>query len=112
LPLESVVALPIWVAPSNSLTMLPAAAVPVKVGVVSLVRLSLFDEPVSDEATRSGLEGADGAVLSIVIERALEAALVFAAVSVAVAVMRCTPWPRAELVTLQLPLESTVALPI
>jgi hypothetical protein len=37
------------------------------VGVVSLVLLSVSDEPVSDAANRSTPEGADGAVVSIVI---------------------------------------------
>ncbi len=41
-----------------------ASAVPVKVGVVSDVMLSVDDEPVSDDAARSGVEGADGAVAS------------------------------------------------
>src|SRR6186997_72077 len=41
LPEPSAVALPIWVAPSNSVTVVPACAVPVKVGVVTLVMLSL-----------------------------------------------------------------------
>src|SRR3984893_9290357 len=36
-PLPSAVAIPIWVVPSNTLTVLLATAVPVRVGVLSLV---------------------------------------------------------------------------
>jgi hypothetical protein len=90
LPLESAVALPIWVEPANSLTVLPAAAVPVKVGVVSLVTLSLFDKPESEAAIRSGVVSAAGATLSTVIESADDAGLVPDAL-VAVAVMLCVP---------------------
>ena len=52
---------PIAVVPSNKLTVLPASAVPVKVGLVTLVRLSVLDTPLSDAATRSGVVGAAGA---------------------------------------------------
>lgn len=47
-------------------TVLPASAVPVKVGVVALVILSVFDVPVSLASARSGVDGAAGAVLSSV----------------------------------------------
>src|SRR5690242_10422339 len=43
LPFAAVVPLPICVAPSNKVTVLPASAVPVKVGVVTLVMLSVLD---------------------------------------------------------------------
>ena len=66
--------------------MLPAGAVPVKVGVVSFVRLSLLDDPVSAAAVRSGVDGAATAPL-MVTARGLDAALVLPAGSVAVAVM-------------------------
>jgi hypothetical protein len=108
LPLESAVALPISVEPANSLTVLPAAAVPVKVGVVSLVTLSLFDDPESDAAVRSGVEGTDAPTM--VTERAADAGLVLPAASVAIAVMLCAPWLRAGLVTVQG--EFAVVLPI
>ena len=38
-------------------TMEPASAVPEKVGVLSLVKLSELDLPASEAATRSGFEG-------------------------------------------------------
>jgi hypothetical protein len=91
LPLESAVALPIWVEPANSLTVLPPAAVPVKVGVLSVVVLSVLDAPVSEAAVKSGAEGTPGAAVSIVIERAADAGLVLPAASVAVTVMMCVP---------------------
>ncbi len=46
-------------------TVLLAAAVPVSVGVVSLVMLSVEETPLSLPTTRSGVEGAAGAVASI-----------------------------------------------
>jgi hypothetical protein len=44
------------------------------VGVVSLVLLSESDDPASDAADKSTPDGADGAVPSIVIGKALDAA--------------------------------------
>ncbi len=58
----------------NTSTVLLASAVPVKVGVVSLVRSSLLEEPVSLPAARSGVPGAEGAAVSMVTLMALEAA--------------------------------------
>ena len=43
------------------------------VGVVSVVLLSVFEEPVSDPLARSGVEGAEGAVVSIEIDNSPEA---------------------------------------
>ena len=51
---------------SYNLTVEPASAVPVKVGVVSLVMLSVPDTPVSLAEAKSGPLGAAGAVLSMV----------------------------------------------
>ena len=50
--------------------LVPPAAL--KVGVLSPVKLSEFDEPVSDAANKSSPEGADGAVPSIVMGSADE----------------------------------------
>ena len=44
--------------------MLLASAVPVKVGVVSLVMLSVPDVPVSEARARSGVDGAEGVTAS------------------------------------------------
>ena len=60
LPLAFAVVVAKEAALSNSSTVLSACAVPVKVGVVSLVMLSLLDEPVSLSAVRSGVDGGAG----------------------------------------------------
>ena len=90
------IALPICVVPSNSATVLPASAVPVKVGVVTLVMPSELDDPVSEAALRLGVDGATGADVSIVTDVAAEATPTLPAASVAFAVMLCAPLPSAE----------------
>ena len=45
--------------PSSTLTVEPASAEPVKVGVGSLVTLSVSEEPVSLSAARSGRDGVE-----------------------------------------------------
>lgn len=51
-------------------TLLPSGTVPPDIdGVVSLVLLSVFDAPESDEGRRSGAVGAVGAVVSMLIVR-------------------------------------------
>ena len=74
-PLLSAVAVPKEEEPSNRVTVEPASAVPVIIGVESLV-----DEDVDNDV------GASGAVASTVIDKAEEAEEVFPAASVAVAV--------------------------
>src|SRR5437762_2677294 len=54
-------------------TVLPASAVPVNVGVVSVVTLSVWEQPLSLASVRSGADGAAGAVLSSVKLTALPA---------------------------------------
>src|SRR5437867_3621531 len=71
--------LPTPVAPSKIVTVLAASAVPVNVGVVILVLLSVLDDPVSLAAVKSGVEGAAGAVVST------STAVVFGTVNVSVA---------------------------
>ena len=71
------------------------------VGVLSLVLLSVGEEPVSDAAARSTAVGALGAVVSTGIDRGLEAVRVLPAGSVRVAVTLQVPSarvPRAQLV--------------
>ena len=53
---------------ANNSTVLPASAVPVNVGVLSLVRLSLLELPVSELVARSGLDGVVVAVAVVVEE--------------------------------------------
>src|SRR5437588_4815005 len=91
LPLPSAGAVPTLVAPANRSTVLPASAVPAKVGVVTLVTLSVLELPLSLAAARSGADGAAGALASAVTPRAAERALTVPAASVAVAVMLCVP---------------------
>jgi hypothetical protein len=94
--------------------VLLASAVPVKVGVVSLVKLSLFDVPVSEVAAKSGVDGAAGAEASMLIDKAEDAFDIFPAASVALAVMAWLPFERALLeptVKLQFPLLSAVVVP-
>ena len=91
LPKPSAAALPICVVPSNSLTVLFASAVPLKAGVATLVILSVLEMPSSEPAVKSGADGALGAAVSIVTDRAADARLTFPAVSVAVAVMLRVP---------------------
>ena len=85
-PEPSAGAVPNDVAPSNNSTLLLASAVPVIVGVSSLVLSSVLELPLSLPASRSGVAGAAGADVSIVTVNADETALVFPAASVAVAV--------------------------
>ena len=49
--------LPRDISSANSSTLDPASAVPENEGVMSLVRLSEFEMPLSDVAMRSGVEG-------------------------------------------------------
>ena len=86
-PLPSAVVVPNEVMPEKSSTVLSASAVPVRVGVVSVVILSVLELPVSEEASRSGVDGADGDAVSIVIVKALDALEVLPAASVTCAVI-------------------------
>ena len=79
-------AVPTTVAPSKSVTVVPLSAVPVKVGAVTLVMLSVFDMPLSLAAVRSGTDGAAGAVESIVTLNAAEGALTLPTASMACAI--------------------------
>jgi hypothetical protein len=56
--------LPISMPPSNSVTLAPTSAVPLKVGRVTAVMSSESDAPLSLPASRSGVDGTDGAVWS------------------------------------------------
>ena len=64
LPPPSVIAVPIDDPLLIRLIVLLASAVPVKVGVVSLVILSVLEMPVSERSVRLGVEGAAGAMES------------------------------------------------
>src|SRR5947207_2805339 len=89
-PAPSAVVVPRDVPPRNSSTVLLASAVPVKVGALMLVLLSVDEIPLSLAVVMSGVETA-GAVVSIVMVKPGEAAEAFPAASVAVAAMVCGP---------------------
>ena len=93
LPLPSAVVVPSTVLPSSNTTALLASAVPEKVGVVTLVLLSVLELPLSLAARRSGTETA-GPVVSMVMLSAAEADETLPATSVALAVMLCVPAVR------------------
>ena len=89
----------------------PFVPVPENVGVVSLVKLSVFDEPLSLDAAKSGALGALGAFVSMVIIRAEDETLSLLLASVAFAVMACVAADNALTVIDQLP-SVAVAEPI
>src|SRR5437773_12245652 len=100
-PAPSAVVVPRLVEPPrNRVTVLPASAVPVKVGVVTLVRLSVLELPLSLAAVRSGAAGAAGAAVSSVYEW-LAPAVVFPAVSVVRVVSVLVPATRVTPLALQ-----------
>ena len=68
------------------MTVLSAAAFPAIIGVVLLVMSSSTAVPLSLPASRSGVEGAAGSVVSTVMVSAVESSPVLPAVSVDVAV--------------------------
>jgi hypothetical protein len=74
--------------------------VPVKVGVVALVMLSVFDAPLSEVDTRSGTDGAAGSGATIVTDSAPDATLTLPAASVAFAVIECVATDSAEVMML------------
>jgi hypothetical protein len=90
-PEPSAVTVPIDTPPSYIVMVALASAVPVNVGVLSFVRLSVEDEPLSDAALKSGAEGAVGAVASMVILKPVEAEETLPAPSVALAVRVWVP---------------------
>ena len=70
--------------------MVPASAVPVKVGVVSLVMLSP-STPLSEVGLSTGADGAGGTIVSIMTDNAAERTLLFPATSTCDALMLCVP---------------------
>src|SRR3569832_914188 len=90
----SALAVPSKVVPSvsYSATTAPASAVPVKVGVVTLVMRSVFEAPLSDEVDSVG-EGAAGAAESSVKVKAAELLEVLPATSVWLTTTESSPSP-------------------
>jgi len=65
----AVVAVPLATPSTSKVMVVPfSVSVPVKVGFLTLVMLSVFEVPLSVPAVMSGVEGTAGAVLSTVIE--------------------------------------------
>ena len=110
-PDRSAVAVPTTLPPTSRSMTLLASAVPVKVGVVTLVSRSELEAPLSDAAVSEGADGADGGVVSMVIVRAADRPLVLPAGSTACAVSVCAPSASAPSVASQAPLGLAVALP-
>src|SRR5258705_502518 len=89
LPEASAIAVPSTVVPlvSNSVIVAPTSApLPVNTGVVLLVMLSVFDDPVSVAAVMSGAEGAAAEVSSVKLSAAVP---VLPNASVSLATMVC-----------------------
>src|SRR5262245_54554947 len=116
LPEPSAVVVPSTVVPlvSKSVTVAPTSApLPLTVGVLSLVMLSVFvpfGPNESDAATRSGALAAP-ATVSMVTASAADAALVLPAMSVCFTIRLWTPSGSSELVIVQLPEPSAVVVP-
>lgn len=67
MPLPSAVVVPKVLSTLElTMTVALASAVPLKVGVVSLVMLSVLESPESDAVSRSGVDGAAGSSRSTV----------------------------------------------
>ena len=90
-PVAVETALPIAVVPSYRTTVVEAGAVPLKIGVVILVMLSVDDLPLSVSVVRSGVEGTVGAAVSMVTDSDADTALTLPARSVSAAATLCTP---------------------
>ena len=110
-PEPSAVSVPRETVPLNSSTREPISAVPLIWSEAELVTLSIFEVPESKSGSRSGCDGASGAVLSIVPDRAAEFAPVLPAVSVAFALISKAPSPKVLSVILQSPEPSAVSVP-
>ena len=105
------VVLPTTVVPSSNSTVDPASAEPEKVGVLTLVILSVVDEPLSLAAAKSGVVMV-GLVTSIVTVNAADAVPMFPAASLARAVMVCGPPASVLEVMVQFPNPSAFAEPM
>ena len=82
------------VAPSYKVTVVAAVVVPVMTGVVTLVFLSEAERPESLAAARTGVAGADGAAVSMVMLVLDETGPTLPATSVALTFIGFTPAPN------------------
>src|SRR6185436_3683803 len=107
-PAPLALTLPSRLAPSKTLTVALASAVPVSVRVLSLVMPS----PTTLLSVEyDAMVGLTGATVSMVTLSAVDAALVLPATSVAVAVRLCAQLVSAAVVKLQAPAPLAVTLP-
>ncbi len=97
---------------ARSVTVAPLSQENVKLGVVSLVRSSVADVPESDAASRSGVPGAAGAVVSMVTVKPLDAAETAATPFVCFAVTVWSPSACAPAVRLTVELAQTAVTPV
>ncbi len=111
LPSLPAVAVPSTVSPSLTVTVLPGSAVPLRVGVVSLV-LPPAATGVPSPLLSCRLPAAAGACVSTVTVTGVDAGPVLPAASVTVLVRLWLPSLRGGVVKLQLPSLPTVVLPI
>ena len=88
------------------------SAVPVKTGSTVLVMLSVDDVPVSEAVAKSGEVGATGAMGSMVIDSAGDAADALPAGSLAVVVKLWTPASMVGMTKVQTPSPSATVVPI
>ena len=100
MPPAAVTAVHTCVPSTKSFTVLPASAVPEKVGVAVVNPLCAGTE----------ITGTAGAIESTLKARAVDAADTLPAASVAVAVAECAPWPIAEDTQLHEPSPAAVAV--
>src|SRR5207302_1026434 len=108
-PAPLAVAVPRMAAPSATVTMASASALPATVNAVALVMPSDAEAPLS--GLMALMVGAAGGLVSMMTEKALEASLRLPAMSVALAVRSWLPAARL-LARLQAPDPSAVAVPI
>ena len=85
---------PIGRPPATSVNVAASSARPVKVGVVSLVTLSVFDVPVSLSGVRSGTSGTGGAAVSMVTSIPPDSSPSLPCASTALAVIEYVPSAR------------------
>ena len=88
----------------------PASPVPVRIGVVTLVRLSPRT-PLSEADDSTGAGVASGLVVSIVRDSVVDTAETLPAASVEVVVIGCTPSASTGDVKVHVPLAATTAVP-
>ena len=110
--MESTIPTPASTPSTNRLTVSPGVPVPLKVGVLIAVMLSVLDEPVSEAAARSGVPACAGGWVIMLTLKAGEAALKVPFASSIFEVSECTPSARALEVMATLPAAISAAVRI